>query len=98
MLNLLCYILILQVFFFFFDTQEETRSTIHQVFSGLSTLKPKIDAIDRHTTAKISFVHCALTTVQELHEEIKSKLEMIHDVDQYMSGQDNNFHRQQVPE
>ena len=62
---------------------------IHQGFCALSTLKPRIDAIDRHTTANLSFVHFALTTVQELHDEMKSKLEMIHNIDQYLSAGEN---------
>ncbi|KAF8591573.1 hypothetical protein K439DRAFT_1626947 [Ramaria rubella] len=65
--------------------KEETRSMIHQAFCALNALKPRIGAIDCDTSRRLSFTHHALTTVQELHREMKSKLEMIHDVDQCLS-------------
>jgi len=61
--------------------KDDTRATIHQGFYALSALKPRIEGLERDTPTKASFVYSALAAIQDLHAEMQTKLDLIHDID-----------------
>ncbi|KIJ56849.1 hypothetical protein M422DRAFT_22985 [Sphaerobolus stellatus SS14] len=69
--------------------KDETRSLIHQGFLALTQIKPRVDALNPDTAARRSMTQSIMTTIQELHADMQAKLNMIHQVDQYLEADEH---------